>query len=330
MMNEIDFVMPWVDDSDPVWRKKRAEYSGKKYQEGNEDARYRDWDILKYWFRGVEKFAPWVRYVFFITDDQKPEWLNVNHPKLKWIKHTDYIPEEYLPAFSSHVIEWNMHRIEDLSENFVYFNDDVFVIDKTSPEDFFRGGLPCDRPSLEILHPTDFFSHIIFNNMALLNRNFLLNRSIRLHKKKWMKHQGVKGRIKLMLYGRRSFLSQTEAGHIHISFKKSNFHTLWEKEYDSIHNTCKNRFRSKDDVSLWCVRDWQLLSGEFSPNKPIGRMFSTASMSQNNELIDYLTKQMGKVICLNDSENEIDFEKHKQMIIEAFEKILPEKSSFEL
>ena len=100
-----------------------------------------------------EKFAPWVRYVFFITDDQKPEWLNMNHPKLKWIKHTDYIPEEYLPAFSSHVIEWNMHRIEDLSENFVYFNDDMFVIDKTSPEDFFRGGLPCDRPSLEILHP---------------------------------------------------------------------------------------------------------------------------------------------------------------------------------
>ena len=127
---KIDFVIPWVDDSDPVWRAKKEKYTGIMSQVGNEEARYRDWDTLKYWFRGVEKFAPWVRNVYFITDDQVPEWLNLDNPKLKWVKHSDYIPEEYLPTFNSHVIEWNMHRIPDLAENFVYFNDDVFLIDK--------------------------------------------------------------------------------------------------------------------------------------------------------------------------------------------------------
>ena len=115
----IDFVIPWVDDSDPVWRAKKAQYTGVAASEGNEDARYRDWDTLKYWFRGVEKFAPWVRYIYFVTDNQKPEWLNVEHPKLKWVKHTDFIPEEYLPTFNSNVIELNLHRIDDLAEHFI-------------------------------------------------------------------------------------------------------------------------------------------------------------------------------------------------------------------
>ena len=122
----IDFVIPWVDDTDELWLKKMAEFTGQDTKIGNCEARYRDWDTLKYWFRGVEKFAPWVRHIYFISDNQKPEWLNTEHPKLKWIKHSDYIERQYLPTFSSHTIEWNLHRIEGLSENFVYFNDDVF------------------------------------------------------------------------------------------------------------------------------------------------------------------------------------------------------------
>ena len=46
--------------------------------------------------------------------------------------------------------------------------------------------------------------------------------------------------------------------------------------------------------------------------------------------MDYFRKQKGKVICLNDTEDEKDFELHKRMILEVFEKLLPEKSSFEL
>ena len=326
----IDFVVLWVDDTDPVWLGKKAKYTGVEEKEGNTKVRYRDWDTLKYWFRGVEKFAPWVRNVYFVTDNQKPEWLNIDHPKIKWVKHTDYIPEEYLPTFSCQAIEWNLHRIEGLSENFVFFNDDMFLIKDAKPEDFFVDGLPCDYPNIGPLYPEGFFSYLLFNNINLLNRHFSLKRSIRMNRKKWIKGQSLGGLFKLLLYGRKDLIPNSNSWHIQISYNKKTFETLWEKEPTVIHETCKNRLRTKNDVTSWCVRDWQLFSGEFYPKKPIGKLFHTASMSHSDEAIEYLRKQKGKVICLNDSEDEVDFEKHKNMILQEFEKLLPEKSSFEL
>lgn len=329
MNDVIDFVVPWVDDNDPVWREKKKKYTGIGESEGNTVVRYRDWDTLRYWFRGVERFAPWVRYVHFITDDQLPEWLNTEHPKLKWVRHTDFIPAEYLPTFSVNPIELNLHRIEGLAEHFVYFNDDVFLIDQTQPEDFFIDGLPCDSPNLGPLYPNGFFSYILFNNINLLNRHFSLKQSILRNPAKWIKAQPVSGILKLLLYGRRDLIPNSVSRHIHTPFIKKTFETLWEKEYDVIHNTCLHKQRTKEDVSAYCMRDWQIFSGEFCPKKPIGKLFHTASMSYSEEAMDYFKGQKGKVICLNDSEDEKDFEKHKKMILDVFEKLLPEKSSFE-
>ena len=51
----IDFVITWVDGDDPKWKKEKEQYSKK-----NDSKRFRDWDNLQYWFRAVEKYAPWV------------------------------------------------------------------------------------------------------------------------------------------------------------------------------------------------------------------------------------------------------------------------------
>jgi len=330
MNYSIDFVVPWVDDTDPVWRKKKEEHTGIVMTEGNSDVRYRDWDTLKYWFRGVEKFAPWVRYVYFVTDDQKPEWLNVDHLKLRWVKHTDFIPHEYLPTFSCQGIEWNLHRLPEISENFVFFNDDVFLIRDTKPEDFFVNGQPCDLPRLGVLYPDGFFTHILFNNVEVANQHFSLKQSIKANPMKWIRGQSLAGLLKLMIYGRRDQIPNSISPHIQLSFKKSTYEKLWEVEFDRIHATCSSPLRTKEVITSYCVRDWQLFSGEFYPKRPIGKSFHTASMSHSNEAIEYLRKRKGKVICLNDSEDEQEFELHKQMILDEFEKILPEKSSFEL
>ena len=85
----IDFVIMWVDSTDPEWIAKREKYiSG--VQDDVRVRRYRNWDNLRYWFRGVEKYAPWVNRVFFITCGQIPDWLNVDHPKLRLVKHCLY------------------------------------------------------------------------------------------------------------------------------------------------------------------------------------------------------------------------------------------------
>lgn len=173
---KIDFVITWVDGSDEKWlaekrafaegqpsiksqpsieksssTKKRAftenqlSIENQPYSEkprfDSSDLRFRnDFDFLKYWFRGVEKFAPWVNRIFFVTAGHLPDWLNPDHPKLKIIHHSDFIPKEFLPTFNSHTIENNLHRIKELSENFVYFNDDFYLLRKTRPEDFFKEG----------------------------------------------------------------------------------------------------------------------------------------------------------------------------------------------
>ena len=112
------------------------------------DARYRDWETLRYWFRGVEKFAPWVNKIYFVTCGHVPSWLNLDADKLVHVKHSDYIPEEYLPTFSSHPIELNVNRIRGLSEHFVYFNDDTFLCRSIPKEIFYRDGKPVHQARL--------------------------------------------------------------------------------------------------------------------------------------------------------------------------------------
>ena len=146
-MGKIDFVITWVDGNDPCWiaEKQKWERSAGFLHEddANSDCGYRpDYDMLRYWFRAVELFAPWVNKVFFVTCGQKPEWLNETCPKLKLVNHEDYIPSEYLPTFNSGVIELNYHRINDLSEYFVLFNDDMFLLQPLDEDYFFKSGKP--------------------------------------------------------------------------------------------------------------------------------------------------------------------------------------------
>ena len=129
----IDIVLAWVDGSDPVWReekRKRMEEQGISVNVDDREDRYRDWDLMRYWFRGIEKFAPWIRKIHFVTWGHLPEWMDVANPKLHIVNHKDYIPEKYLPTFNSNVIEMNFYRIEGISEDFIYFNDDMFLLDQ--------------------------------------------------------------------------------------------------------------------------------------------------------------------------------------------------------
>ncbi len=72
--NEVDAVVLWVDGNDPEWQKVY-----KKHRSGDAETdfqfRYRDWGLFKYWFRGIDKFAPWIRKIHFVTWGHIPEWL---------------------------------------------------------------------------------------------------------------------------------------------------------------------------------------------------------------------------------------------------------------
>lgn len=159
-MEPIDFVITWVDGSDPAWQKEKAEYFPKK-EEKTDIGRYRDMELLPYWFRAVEAYAPWVRTIHFVTWGHVPAWLDTNHPKVHIVKHSDFIPAEYLPTFSANPIELNMHRIEGLAENFVYFNDDFFLNAMLSRNSFSKTAFPAT-----IFCSTTCFSKSIGTDLA--------------------------------------------------------------------------------------------------------------------------------------------------------------------
>jgi hypothetical protein len=136
----VDFVFSWVDGNDPRLTAKRSLYLSGEEQAGS---LYRDNGELRYALRAVERYAPWVRRVFLVTDGQIPDWLNTTHAKIRVVDHTECIPAAYLPTFSPRAIEAHLHRIPGLAEHYVYCNDDFFLLSPCLPEDFFTAnGLP--------------------------------------------------------------------------------------------------------------------------------------------------------------------------------------------
>lgn len=91
---DIDFVVLWVDGSDPAWQAEKAKYQGQPLDDSNTPNRFRDWGLMPYWFRAVEKFTPWVRKIYFVTCGHVPAFLNLAHPKLHHVKHADFLPPE--------------------------------------------------------------------------------------------------------------------------------------------------------------------------------------------------------------------------------------------
>ena len=119
----------------------------------------------------MEKFAPWVRKVHFVTCDQKPRWLNASHPKLQLVNHTDYIPEKFLPVFNSSLIEIYLHKIPDLADQFVYFNDDFFIINHL-PKSGFPGRAAQRHCRLPLHSGMGLWAKCLKNNIRVINERF--------------------------------------------------------------------------------------------------------------------------------------------------------------
>lgn len=144
---KIDLVYTWVDSSDENWQKKKAEFEKANGLKPDKlVSRYRDNDELKYSLRSVEKYVPWINHIYIITDNQIPKWLNTNNPKITIVDHSEIMPKEALPTFNSMAIEYCMHKIPNLSEYFLYANDDMYFADFVAPDFFYKNdGYPICR-----------------------------------------------------------------------------------------------------------------------------------------------------------------------------------------
>ena len=324
---KIDIVILWVDGNDPEWLAEKERYS--KINGDNSKNRFRDCDNLQYLFRGIEKFAPWVNKIFFVTWGHIPKWLDSNNEKIVIVKHEDFIPMEYLPTFNSNVIEINLHRIKDLSEKFILFNDDLFILKTLKPADFFKNNLPKDMY-------IEYVKKNCSNRHKTLRKNYFEVIYKYFNKKEFIKKNISKVfNIKYGLKNIKNFLNlkyknfcDIYSQHLTQPFLKSTFEIVWDKEYQKLNEACCNKFRADNDLGTALCRYWLLFTGKFEPTKVIGKYFTMSN--DNKKLVKAIKKRKYKVICINDSDTSIDFEEAKKQINSALDKVLNKKSIFEL
>lgn len=335
-MEKIDFVVTWVDSNDPAWI---ASYNYYRPEKPIEDrGRFRNWDIFRYWFRAVERYAPWVNKVYLVTNGKFPDWINQDCKKLVLVKHEDYMPTEQLPTFNSNAIELNFYRIKDISEHFVLFNDDMFINAPVEPEYYFKDGLPCDfNFETPFRNPkyTDENQYGIdvttFCDVAVLNSHFNRKEVVRKAWKKWYGPHlwGKPILLSILMTGRRKFENFTLL-HIEQPFLKSVFKEVWEKEETVLRNSC-SRFRQVTDLNQYLMRYWQFASNKFYPVKKKGLMYYYYNKDILEDLSKVILEERVQSLCINDTPNcsEDDFILASKMIQNAFEIKFPNKSIYE-
>lgn len=172
----IDLVYCWCDSSDENFQREKEELA-KKFNadsEATNKCRFIDNEELRYSLRSVEKNAPWINKIYIITNKQVPHWLNLNHPKIKIVDHTEIMPKEALPNFNSNAIEHCIKNIPNLSEKFLYANDDMLITKPVLPEFFFdKQGYPINRFDPKTNHKVNHhFAWVLYNAENLIINKF--------------------------------------------------------------------------------------------------------------------------------------------------------------
>ena len=331
---DMDIVILWVDGSDPDWLEEKRKYAPPAEADSNSVNRYRDWGLLPYWFRAIEGFAPWVRKIHFVTCGHVPAFLNLEAPKLHVVRHEDFIPAEYLPTFSSHTIEMNIHRIPDLAEHFVYFNDDMFLLRPMEEKDFFHDGLPCTYGREEpwiFQSPVGIWSHAAANDLGVINRHFSKREAIRHHGDKFFsKNYRWKDNLRTWVLNTLfpDYFSGFRNLHAPAAYLKKTFEEVWAAEPELLHDTCMDRFRTAGNVNQWVCLWWQVASGNFSPYV-IDNLVESISEESIERLCGCIETQGHDYICLNDPEQDVDVESLAERLRASFEKVLPGRCQFE-
>lgn len=180
----IDVVIAWVDGDDPVLADKRNKYfKGGRMTIGSgaHPTRFASSNEIRYCVLSILKFAPFVRNIFIVTDEQDPgisadvrKYFPDRSGSIRIVDHREIFMgyENYLPTFNSISIANMIWRIKGLAENFVYFNDDSFLVREIRPEDWFLNGRPVLRGRwVPAPVPREVWNHSrIFFNRHILGR----------------------------------------------------------------------------------------------------------------------------------------------------------------
>ncbi|MEZ8310457.1 stealth conserved region 3 domain-containing protein [Vibrio splendidus] len=309
----IDIVYTWVNSNDQNWKKKKDRFTGTCHhlpEESDVASRFRENDELRYSLRSVLLNASWVRKIYIVTDDQKPDWFHEFDDRVQLVSHREiFVDQDDLPCFNSHAIESNLHRIPGLSEHFLYFNDDVFLRSPVKPSDFFtpdgsqtkffwsnQAFIPdsIDENSL----PVDIAA---VNNMSFLKDNY-------------------------------NYTSNRKFKHTPIVLKKSIIKEL-EKEHPEIFMTNSSaRFRSNTDYSILSalIHHYGCAKG-YSIEGELPYLYASFSDDLFEFKMNLLLLLKFKSFCINDVEVDTErFDYISRVFTKKMKLLFPKASPYEV
>ena len=334
----VDAVYKWVDGSDVKWlgNKKRAlEESGGRYQAKGVSGvgRFRDNGELKYSLRSVARFAPWIRKVFIVTDDQVPDWIDTSNPRVEIVDHKDIFESRHLPCFSSRAINLRLHHIDGLSERFLSFDDDFFLGRPTSVSDFFhksgKGKLFTGRRIAKVWP------------RGLLRESSMPSAG---------RHHYAVFNARRFIYQRYGRVVNYDRRHVVKVASRSTRYELEREFPDAVESTLSHPFRHKTDVQVWSLEAYYEIATRKNRPYYMGmyrgdrwlyslRVFrgkrdcvhmplNRSSVEKVKSSLSAIRKHGPLVFCINDGSNVPP--ETVQLTVSFLEDCFPERCEFEL
>jgi glycosyltransferase involved in cell wall biosynthesis len=298
----IDVVYTWVDNVDTRWRARRdaalPRHRGSRSEaEAAGDSRFRSRDELRYSLRSLEMYAPWIRHIWIVTDDQVPRWLNTAHPRLTVVDHREIFADRaWLPTYNSHAIETQLHHIDGLTEQFIYLNDDVFLGRPVLPNLFFEASgmakffrSPTPIPMTPLSADDDINFAAAKNNRRLVEETF----------GRTLTHSCLHAPHPL----RRSVLAEIE-----------------DRFAADVARTAATRLRSRTDVAVPSSLHhyYGYFTGRSVPGVISSGYVNLRDRSQHPKLTRFLAMRSHDVLCLNDTHLGEAGEQELDLIVDAF------------
>lgn len=291
----MDAVITYVDGLDPVWQQEYREAVGTEINA----KRFRDWGTLKYLLRGIENCMPFVDNVYLVvsSESQVPAW--VDKEKTKVVLHRDIIPAEYLPVFNSTAIEMFLHRIPDLDERFIYFNDDFFPVSDCKREDFFT------EDKVVMKHSRHLFALDLFKKQV--------KNSDRLARK------AASGPCSM-------FFMRPQ--HISSPMLKSRCEELFDMCRGKIEASIST-LREEKNYNQYIFTDYLYFKGLTLQKRLSKKHFSLAA-SRQKAICEAIEHPTVKFLCINDVKmSDERYRTLREAILTSFERRFPHKSRFE-
>lgn len=292
----MDIVITYVNGLDPVWQKEYERHTNTPIVE----KRFRDWGTLKYLFRGIEKNMPFIRKVHLVVsgESQVPEWIDRNEVNV--VLHRDIIPGHLLPTFNCNPIEMHLHNIEGLDEEYLYFNDDIFPLSPCEATDFFRNGKGVLGMSRHL------FSMGMFRKICRNSNDLAYS-----------------------LLGKQPSFTFLRPQHVCTPMLKSEVTEVYEMAKEQILSSMSTT-RTDKNLNQYLYLDYMYLKGKLINERLSKKHFSVGIVSAQ-KLREFIEQPTHKLTCINDVQlTESRYEELRSTLLSAFNKILPERSKYEV